>query len=191
MSFIEVLLIAVGLAMDAFAVSFGVATHREFIDRRAIFRLSFHFGLFQFFMPIIGWFLGINIAPFIAAIDHWIAFFLLFFIGAKMIYSSFQTKEETMQSNPSRGWSLVALSVATSIDALAVGLSLAVLDINIWYPSVIIGVVTASLSLIGIHLGTRLSEKFGSALEVLGGLILIFIGARILVTHLFFNSHSI
>ncbi len=173
--------------MDAFAVSFGIATHREFIDPRAIFRLSFHFGLFQFFMPIIGWFLGVSIAPFITVVDHWIAFILLFFIGTKMIYESKQTKKGAMQSNPSRGWNLVALSVATSIDALAVGLSLAVLNISIWYPCVIIGIVTSSLSLIGIHLGTRLSQKFGRALEIFGGGILIFIGTKILITHLFLH----
>jgi putative Mn2+ efflux pump MntP len=184
MSLIEILLIAVGLAMDAFAVSLGAATGGFASGYRAIFRLAFHFGLFQFLMPVIGFALGSTIAPVIASADHWIAFVLLSFIGARMIRSGFDADGSSFQTNPTRGATLVMLSVATSVDALAVGLSLAFLNVTIWYPSIIIGVVAATFSLGGIKLGQRLGEAFGKRMEIFGGGVLILIGLRILVEHL-------
>lgn len=184
MSFLEILLIATGLAMDAFAVSIGAGTSGQITGGRAAFRLAFHFGFFQFFMPILGWFAGIYVEPYVAFWDHWIAFGLLAFIGMRMISAGMQPIEASKKNNPSKGFTLIMLSVATSIDAFAVGFSLSLLRLQIWYPSVIIGVVTAGLSLLGLRLGNQLGKKFGKRMEIAGGLILIIIGARILVSHL-------
>ncbi|MEJ2544412.1 MAG: manganese efflux pump MntP family protein [Calditrichaceae bacterium] len=173
--------------MDAFAVCISAASTGMISDKRAVFRLSFHFGLFQFMMPVIGWFIGLNILTYIAFIDHWIAFGLLAYVGIKMIQESLSEKEDIQRANPSKGMNLVMLSVATSIDALAVGLSIGILDIEIWYPSFMIGVITAGLSLVGIQIGQKLGKRFGKRMELIGGVILIIIGTRILFTHLFFQ----
>lgn len=184
MTLIEIVMIAIGLAMDAFAVSIAAATSGKLAGRRATFRLSFHFGLFQAMMPVIGWFAGIHVANLISGVDHWVAFFLLLFVGGRMILSSFKPEKETFAMDPSRGISLVVLSLATSIDALAVGLSLAMLQINIWYPAAVIGIITAILSVIGIRAGRYFGEKLGPGMELIGGIILIGIGLRILLADL-------
>ncbi|MBN2011206.1 manganese efflux pump [candidate division KSB1 bacterium] len=184
MNLIEIVTIACGLAMDASAVSLVAAASGYADNKRAKFRLSFHFGLFQFIMPVLGWVAGIHFVSYVAAFDHWIAFGLLGIVGGRMILSGFDTSVEKYRSDPSRGWSLVMLSVATSIDALAIGLSLAVLDVNIWYPGVIIGGITALLSLIAIQIGKRIGALVGQRMEIIGGLILIGIGIRILAEHL-------
>lgn len=185
MNTLEIILIAFGLAMDAFAVSITAGTSGKLEGKRGIFRLSFHFGLFQAVMPLIGWFAGIYVAHLIRAVDHWVAFGLLLFVGIRMIRASFQAVGETIQTDPSRGFSLIMLSVATSIDALAVGLSLAMIHINIWYPCVVIGIITAALSVVGILAGKSLGKKLGLRMDFLGGVILILIGVRVLLTHLF------
>jgi manganese efflux pump family protein len=179
-----ILLIAVGLSMDAMAVSLGIGTTQYANSPRPIFRLSFHFGLFQFLMPVLGWLGGISIQQFISGFDHWIAFGLLAFVGVRMIRSGLDTEGESHTSDPSRGGMLVLLAVATSIDALAVGLSLAMLKVSILYPSLVIGVITGTLSLIGLRVGGRLGQTFGKRIEIIGGLILIAIGLRVLITHL-------
>jgi len=184
MSFIEILLIAVGLAMDAFAVSLGAGTTGRSRGRRAAFRLSFHFGLFQAVMPAVGWLLGRGIVSRIAVFDHWAAFALLALVAFRMIRSGLGDGDDDSGDDPSRGASLVMLSVATSIDALAVGLGLAFLDVEIWYPCVVIGIVTAALSLCGLRLGSRLGDRFGKRIEIAGGVILLGIGAKILCDHL-------
>lgn len=187
MTFFEILLIAIGLAMDAFAVSLGTGTVPHIKGPRPIFRISFHFGLFQFIMPIIGWLVGGYLAYLIAAVDHWIAFLLLAFIGGRMIHTGFHPEYHDIKRNdPSRGISLILLSVATSIDALAVGFSLALLNVAIWYPSAVIGFVAAAFSLIGMLAGRSLGMRFGKIIEIIGGCILTFIGLRILISHLFF-----
>jgi manganese efflux pump family protein len=186
MDFLTVLLIAVGLAMDAFAVSLGIGTTERSTNARARFWLSFHFGLFQCFMPIIGWVAGNTVSRWIAPIDHWIAFGLLAYVGINMIRSGFNPERESYAQDPSRGRTLIVLAVATSIDALAVGLSLAMIDIPIITPSIIIGLVTYSLSMVGLFAGNKLGEKFGKRMEILGGLILIGIGMRVVITHLLF-----
>jgi len=180
----EILMIAAGLAMDAFAVSIAAGTSGKLVGKRATFRLSFHFGLFQGMMPVIGWFAGIKIAHLIDAMDHWVAFGLLLIVGSRMIISAFSLETETFSDDPSRGTSLVILSVATSIDALAVGLSLAMLQISIWYPAVVIGIITALLSVAGIRAGRYFGEKLGPRMELMGGLILIGIGLKILLADL-------
>jgi len=184
MSLIEIFLIAVALAMDAFAVSLVAGTLKTIRGPRAHFRLVFHFGLFQFLMPVIGWYAGVKTVHLIAAFDHWIAFGLLAFVGGRMIISGFREQEEVFDGDPSRGYTLIALSVATSIDALAVGLSLGMVQLSIWYPAVVIGLVAAAFSLAGIRLGRKLGAAFGKRIEILGGLILLAIGLRILFSHL-------
>jgi manganese efflux pump family protein len=180
----EVLAVAIALAMDASAVSLGAGATRFARGGRATFRLSFHFGLFQCLMPIGGWLLGASVAPYIASFDHWIAFGLLVFVGVRMLWAAAAGDEAGYRRDPSRGMTLVMLSVATSIDALAVGLTLAMLGTAIWYPAVIIGIVTGGLSFAAIRVGNRLGQAFGRRMEMAGGVILIAIGVRILVQHL-------
>lgn len=184
MSFLEILLMAVGLAMDCFAVSLGIGTTRYIKGPRPLFRLSFHFGLFQAAMPVLGWLVGTQIAALVAAFDHWVAFGLLVFVGVRMIRSGLDAESESHVSDPSRGRMLILLSVATSIDAFAIGLSLAMLRVQILLPVLVIGVVTGGLSLFGLLVGHRLGRAFGKRMEVVGGLILIAIGLRILLSHL-------
>ncbi len=185
MGTIDIIVIAVGLAMDAAAVSLAAAASGFAKDGRAVFRLAFHFGLFQFIMPVIGWFLGVGFVSYLKAFDHWIAFGLLLFVGGRMILSGMDSSEETIKKDPSRGMTMVMLSIATSIDALAIGLSLAMLDVNIWYPSVMIGIITAGMSLLAIGIGKRLGILFGKRMEMVGGMILIFIGSRIIFLEYF------
>lgn len=184
MTVVEIILLAFGLAMDAFAVSVSLGTTDFLSNRRARFRISFHFGLFQFLMPIVGWLGGVKIAPFIEAFAHWIALFLLTIIGQKMIRESRSIKQHGFRLDPSRGWNMVMLSIATSIDALAVGFSLAVINVDIWYPTILIGVITGGLSLLGVLLGNRIGVKFGKQVELAGGIMLILIGIRIVLVHL-------
>jgi len=180
MSEFEIIIIAIGLAMDAFAVSLGVAASRGNMSFRPTFRLSFHFGLFQFFMPIIGWFIGYEIVDYLK-INIWIAFGLLLFVGIRMIISGYKDEPVEKRRDLTKGMSLVILSIATSIDALAIGFSLAMLKLDIWYPSVIIGIITAMLSLIAIYLGKKLNTQFGKYMEVIGGIILILISIKIIL----------
>jgi manganese efflux pump family protein len=184
MNFPEVFLIALSMAMDAFAVCLGAGAQARTNGPRPTFRLAFHFGLFQFLMPVVGWFAGVTLVHYIAAFDHWIAFALLAFVGARMIRSGFGGAEEAPKSDPSRGWTLVLLSIAVSIDALAVGLSLGLIGVTIWYPAVVIGVVTGLVAWLGLRLGNKLGKKFGKRMEIAGGIILILIGVRIVVMHL-------
>jgi putative Mn2+ efflux pump MntP len=187
MVFGEILLIALGLALDAFAVSLGAGASGRVRGRRAAFRLSFHFGLFQFFMPILGWLAGRSVVSLIAPVDHWVAFGLLVLVGTRMIHGGKNAEAQARPIDPSRGWNLVLLSIATSIDALAIGLSLALLQVRIWYPCAVIGLVTATLSWLGLRFGHRLGVRFGRRMEVAGGLLLYFIGLRILLAELIFG----
>lgn len=184
MTFIEIVLIAIGLAMDAFAVSICAGTNELTKGKRPTFRLSFHFGLFQFLMPIIGWFLGSSIQKYIEDYDHWLVLILLSYVGFKMLKSGFENDSDVKKGDLSKGMNLVIVSIATSIDALAIGISLAMLKTGIWYPSIIIGLITAGLSVLGVQLGNKLGTKFGKRMEILGGIILILIGIRILISHI-------
>jgi len=187
MSIAEIILIAIGLAMDAFAVAVACSITLKCLSFRCVFRLAFHFGLFQAMMPVIGWFASYSAHKYIAAWDHWIAFGLLAFIGGKAICGALKAKDDDegpKKKDPTRGMSLVVFSVATSIDALAVGISLAAIEVDIVTPAIIIGVVTAFLTIVGMFIGKRLGGKFGQKVEILGGLILIGIGIKILVSHM-------
>jgi putative Mn2+ efflux pump MntP len=186
MNLLEVFAIAIGLAMDTFAVAIATSISLGRVSGRQLFRFSWHFGLFQAIMPVLGWTLGQTVAVYISAIDHWFAFALLTYVGGKAIWAAFKEGPETHapKSDPTRGASLIMLSLATSIDAFAVGLSFAFLDMAIWYPAVIIGAVTGLITLSGMLLGSKLGSKLGKHVEILGGLILIGIGLKILLEHL-------
>jgi putative Mn2+ efflux pump MntP len=181
---LEVLIIALALSLDAFTVSLAASTSRLIKDKRGAFRLAFHFGLFQFAMPLVGWMLGSTIESALAAYDHWIAFILLTIVGIRMIKSADQINSEGECYDPSRGVTLVVLAIATSIDALAVGLSLAFLRIQIWYPSIVIGVITAGMSALAIVCGNRIGCWVGKKASIVGGIVLILIGARIAYVHI-------
>ena len=186
MSFLEIVIIACGLAMDAAAVSLAAAAAGFVQDTRSSCRLAFHFGLFQALMPVLGWLAGVRFAASFAAFDHWIAFVLLAFVGGKMLYNGLSTgHEESLASDPTRGLTLVLLSLATSIDALAIGLSLSMLEVTIWYPAAMIGIITALLSTLAIMIGKKVGTQVGKRMEMVGGLILLLIGTRILLSHLF------
>lgn len=185
LSLFNILIIAFGLSFDAFAVSLSAGAAGNLKGRRSAIRLSFHFGLFQFLMPVIGWLIGYTIAPLVKSIDHWIAFALLAYIGTKMIMESFHENKEADKTDPSKGTNMVMLSVATSIDALAVGFSFAMLGITIWYPSIMIGIITGVVSVAGIYMGKILGSIIGKRMEFIGGLTLIGIGVHILLSNLF------
>ena len=184
MPLFDIIFMAIGLAMDASAVSMAAAASGYAQDRRAVFRLSFHFGLFQFLMPVAGWLLGVGFVSYIQSVDHWVAFGLLAFVGGRMVYEGMHPDSEKMHKDPSKGLTMVMLSVATSIDALAVGLSLAVMDVKIFYPSVLIGVITCGMCVAAVTIGRRAGTVFGSRMEIAGGIILIGIGTRILLSSL-------
>ena len=179
---IAILLIALGLAMDSFSVSIanGLAT-KTFKISKAL-TIALFFGLFQGLMPIFGWLAGEYIADYISAFDHWVAFALLTIIGVKMIYESIRNKPAKFL----RAYTLkviLVLSIATSIDALAVGLSFSFLDVSIFFPAIIIGVITFFLSFFGVYVGGKFGKVLKNRIEILGGLILIIIGLKILLEH--------
>jgi len=184
MSIISIIFIAFGLAMDAFAVSITSGlTIKQFRIGDAL-KIAIFFGLFQAIMPLIGWSAGLGFRDYISGIDHWIAFGLLSIIGCKMIYESFKIGEKNKKIDPLNIYVLLMLSIATSIDALAVGLSLAFLNFSIILPSIIIGCITFLLSVFGVYFGNRFGNYFEKKIEIIGGLILIGIGIKILIEHL-------
>jgi manganese efflux pump family protein len=181
-----IVMIGVGLAMDACAVAIAASAMLRTPNGRQIFRLAFHFGLFQAVMPILGWLAGRSVGSLVSQWDHWAVFAILTFIGAKAIRTALRHDDDESREveDPSRGTRLVALSFATSIDAFAVGVSFALLAVNVWYAALIIGLVTAALTVLSMILGGLLGARFGRRMEIVGGLILIAIGVRLLVQHL-------
>lgn len=190
MNFVEVFWLAVGLSMDAFAVAIACSVFLCHVSFRQVFRLGFHFGLFQAVMPVLGWLAGRSVSEYISTWDHWIAFGLLTLIGLKAIREACKDGGEeegaVPKGDPTKGLSLIMLSVATSIDALAVGVSLAAVNVSIYQPALIIGLITACFTAAGIIYGCRIGSRFGKKVEIIGGAILIAIGAKILIEHLFF-----
>ena len=182
MGIIEVLLIAVGVSMDAFAVSMakGMSAHR--VGWRHALLAGLWFGGFQALMPCIGYFLGLGFSTFIGQWDHWVAWLLLTLIGANMVKESF-SKEEEGVAQGFGFWHMLTLAIATSIDALAVGVSFAFLEMSIWMPIIIIGITTMMFSIAGVLLGKKVGERFRSKAELVGGLVLIAIGIKILWEH--------
>ncbi len=188
LSWFTILGIAFGLAMDALAVAVVVGLAVPAITVRHWFRLAFHFGLFQFFMPILGWAAGDHFGAFLIHWDHWIALALLSGVGGKMIWESRHPEGIVGCHDPTRGWSLLGLSLATSIDALAVGFSLGLLTTEILTSSIIIGLVAAACTTFGLLAGKRLGPVFGARAALCGGIILLVIGVRILIWDLI-NHH--
>ncbi len=177
--------IALSLAMDAFAVAISTGLVLREVTGRQTARLAFHFGFFQALMPVIGWVIGRSVAASFDSYGPWVAFSLLAFIGGKMVLDGWRGRggdsERAERGDPTKRYSLIFLSVATSIDALAVGVSLALIDVSVWFPALVIGLVTAALTTLGMRLGRRLGARLGPVAEILGGLVLIGIGLRILL----------
>ena len=183
MSFVELLLIAIGLSMDAFSVSIckGLTT-KKFSWRMALV-CGLWFGFFQVLMPIIGYFLGAQFQEMIEAYDHWIAFGLLFLIGANMIREAVWGKEESQDG--SLGFkTMLLLAIATSIDALAVGVSFACIRVKLWSSVIVIGLTTFAFSVLGVKIGNVFGSKYEKSAGIIGGIILILIGLKILLEHL-------
>jgi putative Mn2+ efflux pump MntP len=185
MEFVTITLISIGLAMDALAVSLGIGTSGQIPTLRGKIRLAAHFGTFQSGMTALGWLAGETITHYVEGIDHWIAFALLGYVGINLIRAGFDKDGKAFEQDPSTGKVLVMLSFATSIDALAVGLSIVFLKIPILLSVVMIGLVALLLSAVGLFAGIHLGETFGKRMEILGGLILLGIGIRVVITHLF------
>jgi len=187
MSLPTILLIALALAVDAFAVALAAGISLCTVSRRQLFRLAWHFGFFQAAMNILGWGLGLTVHGLISQVDHWVAFALLALVGGRMVYEALtdHQQETAVAGDPTRGRTLIVLAVATSIDSLAVGLSFAVLAVSVWLPALIIGVVASLLTAIGLKLGCLLgaASRLGRRAEILGGLVLIGIGLKILAEH--------
>jgi len=179
-----IFVIAISLAMDCLAVSLGIGCAMPNCDKRAVFRLSFHFGFFQSGMTLLGWLAGNTILPFIANYDHWFAFLLLAWIGVRMLHEGLSKEGVQINGDPTRGRMLVLLSLATSIDALGVGMSLSIIKTDIAFSSFLIGMVSLIATIFGLKSGNRLNLRFGKKIEILGGLILISIGTHFLLSHL-------
>lgn len=185
MAVVTIFLIAVSLAMDAFAVSISNGVSVKGFGRRESVKQGLYFGGFQFLMPVIGWFLGSSVKTYIESVDHWIAFGLLAVIGGNMIRESFQ-KEEEKQESVLTGKVLLLQAVATSIDALAVGISFAILSVNIIQAAAIIGIVSFVMSFGGGLLGRQLGNFLQAKAEFAGGAVLVIIGCKILLEHTVF-----
>jgi len=183
MGIAETLVLAVGLGLDAFSVALAVGGALGRATKRQTFRLSFHFGLFQFLMPLAGWALGRGAVGFVRDYDHWVAFGLLFSIGAHMIYGSFQkdgARAAAAVRDPTRGWSLVGLSLATSLDALGAGVGLGILGRRLFWAAAVIGLVAGAMTLAGIRAGGRLHFWAGRWMETLGGGVLVGLSIKML-----------
>ena len=184
MSLVTIFILAVGLGVDALSVAIGIGATNDKKSWVPVLRLAVAFGLFQFVMPIVGWLAGLTVVEIIASFDHWIAFALLTLVGGKMIWEGFEKESDVGKADQTGGWPLLMLSIATSIDALAVGFSFSVLKNPILFPAVIIGIVCFIMTIIGMIFGKVLARIFGKKVEIFGGLVLIAIGVKILIDHL-------
>ena len=179
----EILVIAIGLAMDAFAVAICKGLSMKKMNWKNAIIIALYFGVFQAVMPIIGYLLGITFSDFVKSIDHWIAFILLSVIGVNMIKES--TDDEIDKRNDKTDFkTMILLAIATSIDALAIGVTFSLFEINIVFSVAIIGIITFLLSILGVKIGNKFGDKFQNKAEFTGGIILIFIGLKILLEHL-------
>ncbi len=170
--------------MDVLAVSLGIGTSGQIANTRGKLRLSFHFSIFQAGMAALGWLAGETVVRYVERFDHWVAFILLAFVGIKLIRSGFEKDGKAFNQDPSTGNTLVLLSVATSIDAFAVGLSISFLNVPIAMSVLLIGLASLILSLLGLFAGIHLGKKFGKQMEVVGGVILLIIGLRVVISHM-------
>ncbi len=187
MELLTLLLIALSLSFDSFAVSVGSGLslcrkHLRFLDA---FKIAFTLAVFQGLMPLIGWFLGLTVKDFIQQADHWIALFLLSFLGIRMILEGKKPIEEKKVKNPTNWKVLITMGIATSIDALAVGISFSFFYDSIIIPVIIIGLTTFFVSLSGIYMGKKAGKSIAGKAEIIGGIILILIGLKIFIEHIF------
>ncbi|MFC1990009.1 manganese efflux pump MntP family protein [Chloroflexota bacterium] len=182
---LSILLIAVGLSADCFAVALSASIARGSSPFLHVFRVSLFFGGFQALMPVLGWLAGRTIVGYISGYDHWLAFVLLAFVGSRMVWESFHSRDEHAKNTDiTKGLTLLVLSVATSIDALAVGLTFAFLKTNIAIASLTIGVVAFIITTVAFLIGGKVSGLVGKRAEIVGGIVLIGIGIRILLEHI-------
>jgi len=181
---ITLLVTAIALGADAFAVSTCVSATLATVTARHTFRLAWHFGLFQSMMTFFGWAGGESISLFAGGLNYWIAFAILVFLGGKMIYESFDPDRCATGFDPTRGWSLVGLSVATSLDALAVGVTFSLIGMTVWQPALFIGVTALVMSFVGCRIGKWSGMALGQWAERAGGVVLVIIGLRILFEYL-------
>ncbi|MBI2908346.1 MAG: manganese efflux pump [Chloroflexi bacterium] len=185
MDLLSILLVALGLSADCFAVALSGSISMPSVSLRQVFRTAFSFGFFQFGMAAVGWLAGGPVVQFVADFDHWVAFAVLALVGGRMIWEAFRSRDGAGNADMSKGLTLVSLSVATSIDAFAVGLSLAFFEQDVLGISLLIGLVAFAVTALGFAVGRRVGALLGSPARVLGGLILIGIGVRTLITHTF------
>ncbi len=185
MTFISIIIIAFGLAMDAFAVSITSGICIKELKVKHALKIALFFGAFQGAMPLIGWVLSIKFKAYIESIDHWVSFILLVFIGIKMIHEALKIdEEENCRRNPLDFKVLTILSIATSIDALVIGVSFAFLEVNILYAAIIIAIITFLCCFIGVIMGKKFGQLFNNKAEIFGGVILVLMGIKILIEHL-------
>ena len=184
MSFFQMIFLATGLAMDAFAVSITGGIVATTVSLGYALKIALFFAVFQMMMPWLGWWLGEGVSQYIASYDHWIAFVLLFTIGSRMVYESFQSKENYRPIDFNKTTVLLFLAIATSIDAFIAGISLSILKMNILFVIMTIGIITLLLSLIGVKIGKILGFLGKRYAELAGGIILIVIGIQVLLTHI-------
>ena len=183
MEIFEIIVIGIGLAMDAFAVSVCKGLSMKKMNWKSAIIIALYFGIFQAGMPIIGYFLGTTFSGFVENVDHWIAFILLAIIGVNMIKDS--TDDEIEKRNDKIDIkTMIILAIATSIDALAIGVTFAFFETNISLAVTVIGIITFILSLIGVKIGNKFGDKFQNKAELTGGIILIIIGLKILLEHI-------
>ena len=183
MELLEIILIAIGLAMDAFAVSICKGLSMKKMSWKKALIVGLYFGIFQGLMPVIGYLLGTSFEGLVTKIDHWIAFGLLVFIGANMLKEAFGNDSENCNDNVDFK-TMIVLAIATSIDALAVGITFAFLQTNILLAALAIGIITFAICVIGVKIGNKFGDKYERNAEMVGGLILILIGIKILLEHL-------
>ncbi len=188
MDILTLILIAVGLNFDSFAVSVTTGFVVNKIRFWQATKIALVLAFFQAGMPVLGWFLGSQVKEYIISFDHWIAFGLLSFIGLKMIWESFGKEEETKDFNPFKPAVVIGMAVATSIDALIAGVSFAFIDINILLTAFLIGFLTYVAAMLGMLFGKKAGKWFGKRMEVVGGIILIGLGVKILLEHLLQNQ---
>lgn len=183
MGILEIFLVGVGLAMDAFAVSICKGLSMKKLDWKKAIIIALYFGIFQAVMPVIGYFLGTTFESLVTQIDHWIAFILLGIIGINMIKEAFSNDSENVNDKVDFK-TMIILAIATSIDALAIGITFAFFKTNLLLAVIIIGIITFVLSLIGVKIGNKFGNKYEKKSEIFGGVILILIGVKILIEHL-------
>lgn len=185
MNFLSIIVISLGLSVDSFTASVGTGVCMSKIVLKKALKIAVFMSLFQGLMPLVGWLAGVGFKDYIVQIDHWFAFVLLSFIGVKMVYEGIN-KDVKKCFCPSNTMMLIGMSLATSIDALIVGIGFGILNVPIILPVIIITIITFIFSLTGIYLGRKIGKRFNSGIEIVGGILLFTLGTKILIEHLYF-----